>query len=98
MIKNEYGYFISEGGCEAGAIAHVRVFAMTTCSNKAKYKITLDNDKTINVCGTHLRQYYKTNWDDKPIKGKFIKMVKKVEEIKTGKVIYENTYPTGSGY
>jgi hypothetical protein len=90
MIKNEYGYFISEGGCEAGAIAHVRVFAMTTCSNKAKYKITLNNDKTINVCGTHLRQYYKTDWDDKPIKGKFIKIVKKVEDIKTGKVIYEN--------
>ena len=88
MIKNEYGYFISEGNCEAGAIAHVRVFAMTTCSNKAKYKITLDNDKTINVCGTHLRQYYKTDWDDKPIKGVYIKQVIKVEEIKTGKVIF----------
>ncbi len=89
MIKNEYGYFISEGNCEAGAIAHVRVFSMTTCSNKAKYKITLDNGKSINVCGTHLRQYYKADWDDKPIKGTYIKQVTKVEEIKTGKVIYE---------
>jgi len=89
MIKNEYGYFINEGGCEAGARAHVRVFAMTTCGNKAKYKITLDNDNTINVCGTHLRQYYKTDWYDKPIKGTYIKQVIKVEEIKTGKVIYE---------
>ena len=89
MIRNEYGYFINEGNCEAGAIAHVRVFAMTTCSNKAKYKITLDHGKSINVCGTHLRQYYKTDWDDKPIKGVYIKQVTKVEEIKTGKVIYE---------
>lgn len=89
MIKNEYGYFINEGNCEAGAIAHLRVFAMTTCSNKAKYKITLDNGKSINVCGTHLHQYYKTDWDDKPIKGVYIKQVTKVEEIKTDKVIYE---------
>ena len=88
MIKNEYGYFISEGNCEAGALAHVRVFSMTTCSNKAKYKITLDNDRSINVCGTHLRQYYKTDWNDKPIKGVYIKQVIKIEEIKTGKVIF----------
>ena len=90
MIKNEYGYFISEGNCEAGAIARVRVFAMTTCSNPAKYKITFDNGRTINVCGTHHRQYYKRNFaTDKPIKGLYIKQVIKVEEIKTGKVIYE---------
>jgi len=89
MIKNEYGYFINEGNCEAGAVAHVRVFAMTSCSNKAKYKVTLENDKSINVCGTHLRQYYKTDCDDKPIKGVYIKQVTKVEEIKTNKVIYE---------
>ena len=89
MIKNEYGYFIDEGQCEAGAIAHVRVFSMTSCSNKAKYRITFDNGRVINVCGTHLRQYYKTDWYDKPIKGEFIKTVKKVEETKTNKVIYE---------
>ena len=95
MIETAFGY-INEGDCEEGRRENVRVWSMTTCGNKAKYKITLDNDKTINVCGTHLRQYYKRDFDDKPIKGKFLKMVIKVEEIKTGKVIYENIYPTGS--
>ena len=90
MIKNEYGYFINEGNCEAGSRAHVRVFAMTTCSNKAKYKVTLDNGCVINVCGTHLREYYKYDYiTDKPMKGVFISMVSKVEDIKTGKIIYE---------
>jgi hypothetical protein len=90
MIKNEYGYFINEGNCEAGSRAHVRVFAMTACSNKAKYKVTLDNDRVINVCGTHLREYYKYDYrTEKPMKGVFISMVNKVEDIKTGKIIYE---------
>ena len=95
MIETAYGY-VNEGYCEEGKRESVRVFSMTTCSNKAKYKITLDSGNTINVCGTHLRQYYKRDFYDKPIKGKFLKMVNKVEEIKTGKVIYENIYPTGS--
>ena len=91
MIKNEYGYFINDGQCEAGSRAHVRVFAMTACSNKAKYKVTLDNDHVISVCGTHLREYYKYDYrTEKPMKGVFISMVSKVEDIKTGKVIYEN--------
>ena len=90
MIKNEYGYFINEGNCEAGSRAHVRVFEMTACSNKAKYKVTLDNGRVISVCGTHLREYYKYDYrTDKLMKGVFISMVSKVEDIKTGKIIYE---------
>lgn len=95
MIETQFGY-IKEGYCEEASRASCRVISYVTCSNKAKYKITLDSGRVINVCGTHLRQYYKTDWYDKPIKGKFLKMVTKVEEIKTGKVIYENIYPTGS--
>lgn len=88
MIETSFGY-INEGYCEEPSLASCRVISYVTCSNKAKYKITLDNNKTINVCGTHLRQYYKTDWNYKPIKGDYIKQVIKVEEIKTGKVIYE---------
>lgn len=95
MIETQFGY-INEGYCEEPSLASYRVISYVTCSNKAKYKITFNNGKTINVCGTHLRQYYKCDLYDKPIKGKFIKMVAKVEDIKTGKVIYENIYPTGS--
>lgn len=95
MIETPFGY-INEGYCEEPSLASCRVISYVTCSNKAKYRITLNNGKTINVCGIHLRQYYKCDLYDKPIKGKFIKMVAKVEEIKTGKVIYENIYPTGS--
>lgn len=95
MIETSFGY-INEGYCEEPSLASCRVISYVTCSNKAKYKITLDNGNIKNVCGTHLRQYYKRDFDDKPIKGKFLKMVAKVEEIKTGKVIYENIYPTGS--
>ena len=97
MINTGYG-FQKEGYCEEASRESCRVISYVSCSNKAKYKITLDNGRTINVCGTHLRQYYKRDFDDKPIKGKFIKMVKKVEEIKTGKVIYENIYLTRSTY
>ena len=88
MIETPFGY-INEGYCEEPSLASCRVISYVTCSNKAKYKITLNSGKTINVCGTHIRQYYKCDLYDKPIKGKFIKMVTKVEEIKTGKVIYE---------
>lgn len=95
MIETQFGY-INKGYCEEPSLASCRVISYVTCSNKAKYKITLNSGKTINVCGTHLRQYYKCDLYDKPIKGKFIKMVTKVEEIKTGKVIYENIYPMGS--
>ena len=90
MIKNEYGYFINDGQCEAGSRAHVRVFAMTACSNKAKYKVTRVTGRVISVCGTHLREYYKYDYrTEKPMKGVFISMVNKVEDIKTGKIIYE---------
>jgi hypothetical protein len=95
MIETSFGY-INEGYCEEASRESCRVISYVTCNNKAKYKITLDNGRVINVCGTHLRQYYKCDLYDKPIKGKFLKMVTKVEEIKTGKVIYENIYPTGS--
>ena len=96
MIETAFGY-VREGDCEEGRRESSRVFSMTTCSNPAKYKITFDNGRTINVCGTHHRQYYKRNFaTDKPIKGLYIKQVIKVEEIKTGKIIYENVYPTGS--
>lgn len=88
MIKTPFGY-VSEGNCEHSARANVRVYSLTSCNNKAKYKVTYNN-RTINVCGTHLREFYKYNrWTDKPIKGKFLEIVTKVEEIKTGKVIYE---------
>lgn len=89
MIETTFGY-IREGYCEEGSRENIRVYSMTSCSNKAKYRVTLENGRVTNVCGTHLRQYYK--WDnllDKPIKGEFLKMVVKVEDIKTGKVIYE---------
>jgi hypothetical protein len=92
MIKTGFG-FVQEGYCEHDARANVRVFSLTNCSNKARYKVTLDNGRTINVCGTHLREYYQYDiWSEKPIKGKFIKMVTKVEDLKTGKVIYNKNY------
>ena len=89
MIETSFGY-INEGYCEEPSLASCRVISYVTCSNKAKYKITLDSGRVINVCGTHHRQYYKRNFaTDKPIKGLYIKQVIKVEEIKTGKVVYE---------
>jgi len=32
---------------------------MTSWSNKAKYKVTLENGRITNVCDIYLRQYYK---------------------------------------
>ena len=61
MIKTPFGY-INEGYCEESSLASCRVISYVTCSNKAKYKITLDNGNTINVCGTHLRGYYKYDY------------------------------------
>ena len=81
--------YVKKGYCEHDALASGRVISWTSCSNKARYKITLDNGRIMNVCGTHLRQFYITDWDFKPIKGEFIKIVQKVEDLKTGKVIYE---------
>lgn len=90
MIKNEYGHFINEGYCEEPARASCRVISFVNCSNKAKYRVTLNNDRVINVCGTHLRGYYKYDYyNDKYIKGEFVNLVSKVEDIKTGKIIYE---------
>lgn len=80
---------IKEGYCEeCSQITTVRVWDIRECSNKAKYKVIHDGH-TINVCGTHLRNYYQRGWDDKPIKGKWLKNVEYVEELKTGKIIYQ---------
>ena len=96
MINTGYG-FQKEGYCEEASRASCRVISYVSCSNKAKYRVTLNNGSVKNVCGTHLRGYYKYDYyADKYIKGEFIKMVVKVEDIKTGKVIYENIYPTES--
>lgn len=81
---------IKEGYCEEAArVSTIRVYDIRDCSNKAKYKVTYYGGHVINVCGTHLREYYQRDWDDKPIKGKWWNAVEKVEEIKTGKIIYE---------
>lgn len=81
--------YVREGYCEEDAIvATVRVYDVRECSNKAKYRITFDGN-TKNVCGTHLRNYYKVDLYNKPIKGVFLEGVEKVEDIKTGKIIYE---------
>ena len=83
------GIHIKEGYCEESSRTTSRVISWTSCSNKSKYKVTLENNKIINVCGTHLRSFYKEDWNFKPIKGEYVDHVLKVEEIKTGKVIYE---------
>lgn len=81
---------IKEGYCEETArVSTIRVYDIRDCSNKAKYKVTYYSGHVINVCGTHLREYYQRDLDDKPIKGKWWNAVVKVEEIKTGKIIYE---------
>ena len=80
--------YVKEGYCEEGRRESGRVYALTNCSNKAKYKVTFDG-RIINVCGTHLRNYYKKDLFGKPIKGKWWNKVQKVEEIKTGKIIYK---------
>lgn len=89
MINTVHGYQ-KEGYCEEASRASCRVISFVTCSNKAKYKVTLNNGRVTNVCGTHLRSYYKYDYyTDKYIKGEFIDLVSKVEDIKTGKIIYE---------
>lgn len=89
MINTGYS-FLRKGYCEEASRASCRVISYVNCSNKAKYRVTLNNDKVINVCGTHLRSYYKYDYyTDKYIKGKFIDLVFKVEDIKTSKIIYE---------
>ena len=90
MIKNTgYGYQ-KEGYCEEAALGSYRVITYVNCSNKAKYKVTYYDGHVINVCGTHLRGYYKYDYyTDKYIKGEFNNLVSKVEDIKTGKIIYE---------
>ena len=89
MIETPFGY-INEGYCEEASRESCRVISYVTCSNKAKYRVTLNNGKIINVCGTHLRSYYKYDYyTDKYIKGEFVDLVFKVEDIKTGKIIYE---------
>ena len=81
--------YVKEGYCEEDAmVTTVSVYAIRECSNKARYRITFDG-KTKNVCGTHLRNYYEVDLNYKPIKGAFLKGVEKVEDIKTGKIIYE---------
>lgn len=84
--------YIKRGYCEDYSIGHYRVYTEYQCSNKAKYKVTFTNDRIRNVCGTHLRTLYKRDlFEDKPIKGTYIEIVKRVEEIKTGKVIYDQS-------
>lgn len=90
MKESGYGY-VQEGYCEEGARTLSRVIDWRICSNKARYCVTF-NGRSSNVCGTHLRQFYKTDWDNKPIKGKFLDRVEKVVDLKTGKTIYEKTY------
>ena len=76
--------------CEELSRASCRVISYVICSNKAKYRVTINNDDVINVCGTHLRCYYKyDHYTNKYIKGEFVDLVSKVEEIKTGKIIYQ---------
>ena len=83
-IVNRKGY------CEDASRATGRVYSLTSCSNKAKYRITFDDNHTRDVCGTHLRQYNVFDYlTEKFIKEQFIDCVIKVEEIKTGKIIYE---------
>lgn len=81
--------YIKEGYCEEGAMVKtVSVYDVRECSNKARYKVTFDGNMK-NVCGTHLRNYYEVDLNNKPIKGHFLDGVEKVEDIKTGKIIYE---------
>lgn len=82
--------FTKEGYCEESSRGHYRVFTFMNCSNKAKYEVTF-HGRTMKVCGTHLREYYNTDWEGKPIKGDWLKGVEKVIDLKTGKIIYEKS-------
>ena len=78
----------NEGYCQEDALGHYRVFTITDCSNKARYRLTFQDGRTKDVCGTHFRPYViKKN----PKTGELISVlhhVKEVYDLKKNKIIW----------
>ena len=80
--------FSEQGYCQDYAKADCRVFSLTNCSNKARYRLIMDDGNTFDVCGTHLRQYV----DKDSITKEIIKTyggISKIIDLKTNKVVYK---------
>lgn len=89
MYKDTHWGIKKEGYCQADALGHYRVFTITDCSNKARYRLFLKNGYTKDVCGTHFKEYVTKD----PITKKIIRIldhIDKVLDLKTDKIIWPN--------